>query len=84
MTWSVAAPTQPTPPAKTAATVSPLAPGMGEDAVRAAEGEPLIMSDGRWEYGPSWVRFEGHKVVDWYSSPLRPLKSAPSSSISQP
>lgn len=84
MTWSLAAPSHPAPPAKTAARVSPLAPGLDEDAVRAAEGEPLIMSDGRWEYGPSWVRLEDHKVVDWYSSPLRPLKSAPSSSTSQP
>lgn len=53
-----------------------LAPGMSEDAVRAAEGDPLIMTGGRWEYGPSWIRFEDHKVVGWYSSPLRPLKSA--------
>jgi curved DNA-binding protein CbpA len=83
--WSIAAPSRPTAqPAKTEADarVRQLAPGVSEDAVRAAEGEPLIISDGRWEYGPSWIRFEDHKVVDWYNSPLRPLKSV--SSTSQP
>ena len=71
-------------PANAGAAMRPLAPGVSEDAVRAAEGEPLIMSDGRWEYGPSWIRFQDHKVVDWYSSPLRPLKSASPSSTSAP
>ena len=50
--------------------------GLGMDAatVRSIEGEPtLTASDQRWEYGPSWVRFEDGKVVDWYSSPLYPL-----------
>ncbi|MGB3463460.1 J domain-containing protein [Rhodanobacter lindaniclasticus] len=50
--------------------------GLGMDAasVRSIEGEPTLMpSDQRWEYGPSWVRFEDGKVVDWYSSPLYPL-----------
>jgi curved DNA-binding protein CbpA len=80
-----AASTHPTAaPAKAGASLRPLAAGASEDAVRAAEGEPLIMSDGRWEYGPSWVRFEDHKVVQWYSSPLRPLKSASPSPASPP
>lgn len=50
--------------------------GMSERAVRAIEGEPLMISGDRWEYGPSWIRFANDKVIDWYSSPLRPLKLA--------
>ncbi|QDE39374.1 J domain-containing protein [Luteibacter pinisoli] len=47
--------------------------GMKDDEVVALEGEPTLRSADRWEYGPSWVRFEGGAVVDWYSSPLRTL-----------
>jgi hypothetical protein len=50
-----------------------LAIGMKDDEVTALEGEPTLRSADRWEYGPSWVRFEGGSVVDWYSSPLRTL-----------
>lgn len=50
--------------------------GMDTDTVRSMEGDPIIVSDGRWEYGPSWVRFENNKVTDWYSSALHPLKTA--------
>lgn len=50
--------------------------GMSADAVRAIEGEPVIIGDDRWDYGPSWVRFQDHKLAGWYSSPLRPLKIA--------
>ncbi len=50
--------------------------GMRASTVRRIEGEPM-MSDGEfWEYGPSWIRFDHGRVVDWYSSPLRPLKLA--------
>lgn len=49
--------------------------GMPSTQVRVLEGEPTLISDGRWEYGPSWIRFQGDKVVDWYSSALRPLKA---------
>jgi DnaJ domain len=49
--------------------------GMDTDAVRAIEGEPMLVGENRWDYGPSWIRFENDKVVDWYSSPLRPLKT---------
>lgn len=81
----IAAPSrQAAQPVKADISVHRLAAGVSEDTVRAAEGEPLILSDGRWEYGPSWIRFEDHKVVDWYNSPLRPLKSASSSSTSEP
>lgn len=51
-----------------------IAPGMGKDTVRDILGEPLDMHALRWTYGPSWVEFRCDKVVDWYSSPLRPLR----------
>jgi hypothetical protein len=53
-----------------------LALGMSPENVRAIEGEPMLIRDDRWEYGPSWVRFENAQVVDWYSSPLRSLRTA--------
>ncbi|MGA7437587.1 MAG: J domain-containing protein [Luteibacter sp.] len=53
--------------------VGALALGMKDDEVAALEGEPTLRGADRWEYGPSWVRFEGGSVVDWYSSPLRTL-----------
>ncbi len=49
--------------------------GMDTDAVRTIEGEPVLIDGDRWEYGPSWVRFENDKLADWYSSPLRPLRT---------
>jgi len=55
------------------APVVSIALGMTTDEVIAIEGEPTRRADDRWEYGPSWVRFEGDQVVDWYSSPLRAL-----------
>jgi hypothetical protein len=57
------------------ASPSVLALGMDIGAVRAIEGEPTLIGAGHWEYGPSWIRFEDGKVADWYSSPLRPLKT---------
>lgn len=50
--------------------------GMHAGAVRRIEGEPMMDNGEFWEYGPSWIRFEHGRVVDWYSSPLRPLKLA--------
>jgi curved DNA-binding protein CbpA len=50
--------------------------GMDADAVRAIEGDPELFSADRWEYGPSWIRFDNGKVADWYSSSLHPLKTA--------
>ncbi len=50
--------------------------GMSSDQVRSIEGEPTGIHDDRWEYGPSWIRFEHDEVVDWYSSPLRSLATA--------
>ena len=49
--------------------------GTQADGVRHIEGDPLIIGGNRWEYGPSWVLFEQGRVVDWYSSPMRPLKT---------
>jgi DnaJ domain len=51
-----------------------LAIGMDENGVRRIQGEPAMLTTDRWEYGPSYVRFEKHKVVGWYSSPVYPLK----------
>lgn len=51
-----------------------ITPGMGKEMVRIILGEPLNMHALRWSYGPSWVEFRCDKVVDWYSSPLRPLR----------
>ena len=50
--------------------------GSVADVVRALQGRPLMESAARWDYGPSWIGFRDGKVVDWYSSPLRPLKVA--------
>ena len=50
--------------------------GMTPDDVAAIEGEPTRRGADRWEYGPSWIRFEGGAVADWYSSPLRSLRTA--------
>ena len=49
--------------------------GTDEGDVRRIQGEPAFLSADVWEYGPSYIRFEKHKVVGWYSSPLYPLKT---------
>jgi hypothetical protein len=63
--------------AATAAAGQPavLSVGMDEGDVRRIQGEPAFLSTDVWEYGPSYIRFEKHKVVGWYSSPLYPLKT---------
>jgi hypothetical protein len=48
--------------------------GMESDRVVAIEGQPVTTAKDRWEYGPSWIAFHCGEVLDWYSSPLRPLK----------
>lgn len=48
--------------------------GMSKDAVRSIQGQPFNTHDVRWEYGPSWVEFRCGKLVDWYNSPLHPLR----------
>lgn len=54
-----------------------LRPGMSPAQVRAQLGEPFGGgTDARlWLYGPSWLRFECDQLVEWYSSPLAPLKT---------
>ena len=52
--------------------------GMSAESVRAIEGDPEAVHDGRWEYGPSWISFDHDEVVDWHSSPLRSLKTTSS------
>jgi hypothetical protein len=49
---------------------------MSRDSVVALEGEPLSTNGPQWDYGPSWVAFRCGRVADWYSSPLRPLRTA--------
>ncbi len=59
------------------AALPPLMVGMHSAIVRAREGAPTMMiRNETWEFGPSWIRFENDKVVDWYSSPLHPLHAA--------
>ncbi|HVI59257.1 MAG TPA: hypothetical protein VM619_10365 [Luteimonas sp.] len=53
--------------------------GMDPDTVRGIQGEPMQWSGTEWSYGPSWLRFEDDRLVDWYSSPLHPLRTATAS-----
>ena len=52
--------------------------GMEARDVVAMLGEPggRELGGTHWVYGPSWVRFECAQVIDWYSSPLRPLRAS--------
>jgi hypothetical protein len=50
--------------------------GLTAEEVSRLEDAPVTHDDQRWDYGPSWIMFERGKVVDWYSSPLRPLRHA--------
>ena len=51
--------------------------GLNRDAVRRLEGDPFLDAGSRFEYGPSYVEFQGDKVVGWYSSPMQPLHVRP-------
>lgn len=55
-----------------------LHPGMLAREVSEMLGDPVDRTLGgtHWDYGPSWVRFACGRVIDWYSSPLRPLKAS--------
>ncbi len=48
---------------------------IGDDKrrVRQILGAPIVASADTWDYGPSHVRFKDGRVVDWYSSPLKPI-----------
>lgn len=63
------------PSARPEPTPANLALGMDANTVLAIQGEPVHQRDDEWSYGPSWVRFEKGRVVDWYSSPLYRLKT---------
>lgn len=52
--------------------------GTSKAAVRALLGAPLLETENRWDYGPSWVTFRCEVVNGWYSSPLRPLGTSSS------
>ncbi|WP_417475368.1 hypothetical protein [Luteimonas mephitis] len=53
-----------------------LRPGMSPAQVRAQLGEPFGSGDNTlWFYGPSWLRFECNQLMEWYSSPLAPLRT---------
>lgn len=47
--------------------------GDGPERVKAILGAPLLVTGEVWEYGPSHVIFRDGRVVDWYSSPLKPI-----------
>jgi hypothetical protein len=49
--------------------------GMQADQVLAIQGDPVRIRGDEWEYGPSWLRFENGRLVDWYSSPLYRLRT---------
>lgn len=48
--------------------------GSTKSEVRSIQGTPIRESDKMWDYGVSRVYFQGDLVVDWYESPLGPLK----------
>ncbi len=47
--------------------------GDNKQRVRQILGAPIVASAETWDYGPSHVRFKDGRVVDWYSSPLKPI-----------
>lgn len=49
--------------------------GMDAETVRSLQGDPMQWEGSEWIYGPSWIRFERGRVIDWYSSPLHRLKT---------
>lgn len=55
---------------------APVRLGMDRHTVAALIGDPVSRDtdDSQWVYGPSWLRFECGRLVDWYSSPLQPLR----------
>ncbi|PZQ14079.1 MAG: hypothetical protein DI564_11005 [Rhodanobacter denitrificans] len=75
----------PQPPAETQRAAAPqpvpgrrIELGTSKAAVRALLGAPLLETENRWDYGPSWVTFRCEVVNGWYSSPLRPLGTSSS------
>lgn len=56
---------------------------IGDDRhrVKAILGAPILVTGDVWEYGPSHVVFRDGIVVDWYSSPLKPISVDESSRL---
>ncbi len=57
--------------------------GMEEGAVFAIQGAPVVVQDGIWNYGSSWVRFEDGHLVDWSSVPPNRLRTATPRPVSE-
>ncbi|WP_456412433.1 J domain-containing protein [Thiolapillus sp.] len=53
--------------------------GASMEEVLSIQGEPIMKTRFRWDYGASFVEFEKGRVVGWYSSVLRPLAVPPES-----
>lgn len=47
--------------------------GDSKEDVLNIQGEPMMKSERRWEYGPSFIEFRDGRVIRWHSSVLRPL-----------
>ena len=47
--------------------------GSSKEDVLSIQGEPVVKTRRRWDYGASFIEFEDDRVVAWYSSVLRPL-----------
>jgi hypothetical protein len=58
--------------------------GLSVEEVERIEEAPVTRNEARWDYGPSWIAFEKGKVVDWYSSPLQPLRRATTRPVPHP
>lgn len=61
---------------KTSSAYDGIRRGMPKRVVTEILGAPISMDQDRWYYGPSWLRFEDGKLVEWYSSPLRRLQES--------
>ncbi len=49
--------------------------GMDKATTTRIQGRPVTAGSLHWDYGPSWIDFDRNgTIIDWYSSPLRPLK----------
>lgn len=58
--------------------------GMDKESVIAIQGNPVSVRGEEWYYGPSWLRFEDNRLVDWNSSPLYRLKTGSASQVPEP
>lgn len=61
-------------PTSSSKTSTVFSKGSTKSEVRSIQGDPIRESDKMWDYSVSRVFFEDDRVVDWYESPLDPLK----------